>query len=164
MKNKAKYLVWMASLILFLGCQPKTNTALIDALKKQVEADSKALSNLESKAFAQLERDFYACDSLLQYLHPEEVEEVFPQLQLTGAYIEQFKLVAPTMQAEMDSTLIRLDQLKADAESHYFSDSLVTIYINDETQEVTKLGNQVTYFTDRFSNCQKELDQLKKKK
>lgn len=164
MKRITLYLVGIAALILLFGCQPKTNTDKIDALKKQVKAHSEALDGLKNKAFVQLERDFFICDSLLQYLHPEEVEEVFPQLQLTSAYIDQFKQVSPTMEAEMDTTLLRLDRLKADAESHYYSDSLVDIYINDEAQVVTRLGEQIQYFTDRFNTCQKELDQLKKKK
>ena len=162
MNKRTPYLAWMALFILLIGCQSKTNTEKIDELKKQVVAQQKALNTLETKDFVQLERDFYTCDSLLQYMHPEEIDEVFAQLRLAGAYIEQFKEVRPVMAAEMDSCLIRLGQLKADAESHYFTDSLVAVYLNDETQIVERITNQVQYFADRFGNSQKDLDQIKR--
>ena len=68
------------------------------------------------------------------------------------------------MQPEMDSTLHRLDLLKADAKTDYLSDSLVAIYINDETQQVEKLSHQVAYFKDRLGNCRKDLDNFMNKK
>ena len=66
------------------------------------------------------------------------------------------------MQAEMDSTLVRLDLLRADAETHYLADSLVADYIEDETRQVEKLSNQVEYFKDRLGNCRKDLNSFKK--
>lgn len=153
----------VASLAL-AACQPKpkTNLERIDALKKQVQTEAKALNELETKDFVRLQKDFIACDSMLQYLHPETVDEVFQQLQLVGAYIEQFKVVNPLMKTEIDSTLTQLDNLKADALSNYLTDSLVTVYLADEAQHVDKLSNQIQYFKDRFSTCQKNLDDLKK--
>ena len=161
MNKRILYLGWMALLIMLFGCQPKTNIGKIDALKKQVETQRRALNTLQNKDYVQLERDFYACDSLLQYMHPEEVDEAFAQLRLAGAYLEQFKEVKPVMEAEMDSCLTRLGLLRADAESQYLTDSLVTLYLNDETQAVDRLANQVKYFADRFGTSQKVLDQIK---
>lgn len=148
------------------GCQPKpkTNLEKIDDLKKQVLADSKTLHDLEANEFKTLERDFRACDSMLQYLSPEQVTNSFEKLQLVQAYLEQFKVTRPTMQAEMDSTLIQLDRLKSDAETHYISDSLVTVYIENEKEYVDRLSNQVSYFQDRFGTCQKDLASLKKQR
>ena len=122
------------------------------------------MEELNGAAFAQLQKDFYCCDSLLQYLPEEELDAAFPKLQLVDAYIQQFKETQPVMQAEMDSTLVRLDLLKADVETHYLADSLVTIYVEDETQQVERLSNQVAYFKDRLGNCRKELDGFKVKK
>lgn len=144
------------------ACAPKTNIDKIDLLKKQVQANAKILQNLEDKDFKELEKEFFACDSMLQYLRPEVIEELFPKLQLTNAYIEQFKAVKPNMKNEIDSTLLQLDNLKADIKSQFLSDSLVTIYIADETQHVDKLSSQIQYFKDRFRSCQKELDDFKK--
>ena len=151
-------------MLLLVGCQPKTDLDKIDALKKQVNKDIKALNDLNDNSFVQLEKDFVSCDSLLQFLSKEELDAVFPKLQLVDAYIQQFKETRPVMQAEMDSTLARLDLLRADAETHYIADSLVATYIEDETQEVEKLSNQVAYFKDRLGSCRKELDGFKKKK
>jgi hypothetical protein len=92
------------------------------------------------------------------------MEKSFETLQLVQAYLEQFKETKPVMQAEIDSTLLQLDRLKADAESHYLSDSLVEVYIDTEAEYVTRLSNQVQYFQDRFGSCQKDLDALKKQR
>ena len=145
------------------GCHnaPETNIDKIDSLKKQVQTNAKTLSDLEAKDFVTLEKDFMTCDSLLQYQEEEQVEKSFETLQLVQAYLEQFKDTKPVMQAEIDSTLLQLDRLKADAESQYLSDSLVEVYINTETEYVNRLSNQVQYFQDRFVNCQKDLDALK---
>ena len=144
--------------------KPETNIDKIDNLKKQVQADAKTLNDIESKEFVALQKDFRTCDSLLQYQSPEQVDMSFEKLQLVQAYIEQFKFTKPLMQADMDTTLLQLDRLKADAESHYLADSLVTIYLENETEYVNKLSNQVRYFQDRFSSCQQDLNALKKQK
>jgi len=148
------------------GCHsaPKTNIEIIDSLKKQVQADAKTLHDIEVKDFVALEKDFRICDSMLQYQSEEQVDKSFETLQLVQAYLEQFKVTKPTIEAEMDTTLIQLDRLKADAESHYLSDSLVTVYIDNETEYVNKLSNQVHYFQDRFGTCQKDLNALKKQR
>lgn len=144
--------------------KPETNIDKIDNLKKQVQADAKTLNGIASKEFVTLEKDFRACDSLLQYQSPEQVDKSFEKLQLVQAYIEQFKFTMPLMQADMDTSLLQLDRLKADAESHYLSDSLVTVYIEKEAEYVNKLSYQVRYFQDRFSSCQQDLNALKKQK
>ncbi len=144
------------------ACQPKTLVDEIGSLEKEVKANAQALSQLETKQLAQLEKDFIACDSMLQYLRPDEVDARFQQLRLVGAYIEQFKAIRPAMQAEIDTTLLQLGHLKADIESHYLNDSMASIYLADEAQHVERLSNQVNYFRDRFESSQKELDGLKK--
>ena len=164
MHRKLCFIGWLAALLLLVGCQPKTDLDRIDALKKQVNKDVKALNDLNTNTFVQLEKDFISCDSSLQFLPEEELDAVFDKLKLVDAYIQQFKMERPVMQAEMDSILARLDLLRADAATHYLSDSLVTVYLEDETQQVEKLNSQVEYFKDRLGNCRKDLDNFKKKK
>lgn len=144
--------------------KPETSIEKIDSLKKQVQADAKTLNDIEANDFVALEKDFKTCDSMLQYQNEEQVDKAFETLQLVKAYLEQFKVIKPVMQSEIDSTLLQLDRLKADAESHYLSDSLVTLYIDNETAYVNKLSNQVQYFQDRFGSCQKDMEALKKAK
>jgi len=144
--------------------KPETNIDKIESLQKQVQADSKTLNDIEANVFVTLQKDFMACDSMLQYLSEEQVNQSFEKLQLIQAYIEQFKFIKPLMQADMDTTLHQLDRLKADAESHYLSDSLVSVYLESEAEYVEKLSNQVQYFQDRFSTCQQDLDALKKQR
>ena len=156
--------IGLATLLLLAGCQPKGSTAKINALQSQVRKEAKALDQIERRYLSQLEQDFVTCDSMLQYLHPDEVDQAFEELQLVGAYIEQFKATKPIMEADIDSTLLQLDRLKADAESHYLNDSLVEIYLADETQHVGQLSRQVAYFDDRLNNCQTKLNNFKKQK
>ena len=160
--NKTIFLIGCVVVIMMASCSPQTPVERISALERQVKDDAKDLTKLEAKQFAKLQNDFIACDSMLQFLHPEQMEESFLQLQLVSAYIEQFKATRPAMQAEMDTTLLQLKRLKADIESHYLSDSLAALYIDDETQQVERLTNQVEYFRDRFRSSQKELNTLKK--
>jgi len=164
MHKKLCFIGWLAALLLLVGCQPKTDLDKIDALKKQVHKEAKTLNSLKTKTFVQLEKDFIACDSSLQYLSEADLDAVFPKMQLVDAYLQQFKETQPIMQAEMDSTLMRLDLLRNDAATHYLADSLVSAYIEDETRQVEKLSNQVEYFKDRLGNCRKDLDSFKKKK
>jgi len=164
MNKKHFFIGWLAVLMLLVSCQPKTDLNQIDALKKQVNKEAKALDELNTNTFVQLEKDFYSCDAALRYLPEAELDDAFQKLQLVDAYLQQFKETRPIMQAEMDSTLLRLDLLRADAKTHYLSDSLVTVYINAETQEVEKLSHQVAYFKDRLSKCRKDLDDFKNKK
>ena len=72
MHKKLCFIGWLAALLLLVGCQPKTDLDRIDALKKQVNKDVKALNDLNANTIIQLEKDFVACDSLLQFL-PEDV-------------------------------------------------------------------------------------------
>ena len=152
--------------IALVACQsaPKTDLERINALKEQVQSDAKTMDKLAANDLVQIEKDFFVCDSMLQYMHLEEVDEMFQQLKLINAYIDQFKQRLPIMKADMDSTLIQLDNLKTDIETHYLSDSLAAIYLDSETQHVTLLNNQVQYFKDRFGSCKKDLNNFKKKK
>lgn len=164
MHKKLCFIGWLAALLLLVGCQPKTDLEKIDVLKKQVHKEAKTLNDLKTNTFVQLEKDFIACDSSLQYLSEAELDSVFERLKLVDAYIQQFKMEQPVMQAEMDSTLARLDLLRADAATHYLADSLVASYLEDETQQVEKLSSQVAYFKDRLGKCRRDLDSFKKKK
>lgn len=152
--------------LLLVSCQttPKTDLEKIEALKKQLQADSKTLEHIKANEFASLEHDFIICDSLLQYMHPEAIDEAFQDLQLTKAYLEQFKTTQPSIKTDIDSTLYRLECLSNDISSHYLSDSLAAVYLDDETQHAELLNNQVNYFKDRFDACQNELNTLKGRK
>ena len=158
------FLVAFGLATVFGSCQnqPQTPMGQIDQLKRQIEADSLALHQLKTVDFQKLKSDFGFCDSMLQYVSQEQIEAAFEPLNLTQAYLHQFGEVQPVMNRKMRYTLLQLDRLKADAESHYLTDSLVVVYLNDETLVADTLHSQVVYFKDRFDNCQKMLNQLKK--
>lgn len=158
--------VILVTAIALAACQsaPKTNLERVDALKKQVKTNVQTLETLETKDLVHLQKDFMVCDSILQFMPSEKVDETFQQLLLVDAYIKQFKETCPVMRADMDSTLIQLDNLKSDIETHYLSDSLATVYLDMETQHVTLLNNQVEYFKDRLGSCNNTMKDFKKKK
>ena len=62
------------------------------------------------------------------------------------------------------TTLTQLGNLRSDIETHYLSDSLTAIYLDMESQHVTRINNQVEYFRDRFADCKKDLNTFKKKR
>ena len=162
-KTKPIFFAFLACIILF-GCnnQPQTTIEKIDLLKKQVVTDADALQTIASEDLPTLQKDFHYCDSILQYIDAEQVKANFDQLNLTQAYILQFKEVEPVMKKKMDYLVQQLDNLKSDAESSYLPDSLVLIYLGTETKVADTLHAQVDYFKDSFSNCQKSLNQMKK--
>jgi len=152
--------------LLLAGCksQPKTMVEKIDTLKQQVLTDANTLQKIDNEVFTKLQKDFLYCDSVLQYLSSEQVDARFEQLNLTQAYLLQYCEVKPVMEQKMDYLVEQLDHLKADAESHYLSDSLVTVYLATETCVADTLHAQVAYFQDCLGNCQKELNKMKKSK
>lgn len=145
-------------------CKQKSNptTQQIELVKRQVSADREALHEIESVDYPQLEDDFYHCDSMLQYVDQETAVQQFDKLNLAKAYLIQFQETLPRIQADIDSSLLQLDRLEADANSHYLSDSLVLVYLQEEKDIANRLHEQVLYFKDRLGNSQKELDILSK--
>ena len=85
MNKKHFFIGWLTVLLLFASCQSKTNISKIDALKKQVNKEAKALNDLNTNTFFQLEKDFLSCDSALQYLPEEQLDKAFQKLQLVDA-------------------------------------------------------------------------------
>lgn len=165
MKTHHTILIVLATALLWLAScqeQPKTTSDKIDALKQQVETDAMSLQNLENKDFAQLQSDFHYCDSMLQYLSEEKVDDCFEKLNLTQAYLLQFKDIKPQMVSKMDYVIVQLDRLKADLASQYLNDSLALTYLNDERLVADTLHQQLLYFQDRFRKSQNELNALRK--
>lgn len=99
---------------------------------------------------------------MLQYVAQDQIEVAFESLNLTQAYLHQFGQVQPIMSKKIRYALIQLDHLKADVESHYLTDSIALVYLNDESLIADTLHNQVVYFKDRFAQCQKDLNTFKK--
>ena len=91
MNRRLCFIGWLAVLLL-IGCQPKTDLDKIDALKKQVNKDIKALNELNANTFVQLEKDFISYDSSLQNVPEKELDAVFEKLRLVNAYIQQFNM------------------------------------------------------------------------
>jgi len=146
------------------GCQrpPQTTVGKIEALQQQVKADANALKAIESQKYGTLKNDFHHCDSMLQYLNETEIDACFEKLQLAQAYLLQFEMVKPIMENKMNYLLGQLDHLKADLESQYLNDSIALVYFDTENRVADTLHEQILYFGDRFGQCQKDLNALKK--
>jgi len=152
------------ALLGLIGCQrpPQTTVGKIEALQQQVKADANALKAIESQQYGTLKNDFHHCDSMLQYLNETEIDACFEKLQLAQAYLLQFEMVKPIMENKMNYLLGQLDHLKADLESQYLNDSIALVYFDTENRVADTLHEQILYFGDRFGQCQKDLNALKK--
>ena len=163
---KAKpVLILIAAFALLLGsCQnhPQTLADQIDRLKRQVSDDANTLRRLEDSEWLQLQNDFRHCDSMLQHMDSAQVAAAFEKLNLVQAYLNQFSELKADMRQKMEYSLLQLDRLKADAESHYINDSLAAAYLETETQVADTLHHRVLYFQEKFGNCRKSLSDLKK--
>ena len=143
--------------------KPQTLAEKIDLLQHQIVADSTALHHLENIEYKNLKDDFIRCDAGLQRLEADQVETVFESLNLTQAYIGQFEEVCPDMRRKMRYSLLQLDRLKADADSHYITDSLALAYLETERRVADTLHSRVAYFQEKLDACHKDLDAIKKK-
>lgn len=150
--------------LLVAGChsRPATLADRIDLLKRQVTADSQTLRDLEENDYPLLRSDFRRCDSLLQFMDTTQLDAAFVQLNLVLAYLNQFADVKDDMRQKMDYSIVQLDRLKTDAESHFICDSLASVYLDAETKVADTLHHRVLYFQDRFGQCRVQLSTLNK--
>ena len=151
----------MAFLLLACSCQSKKEP--IQQLQDQLTSDSIALHQLQDQYQERLWADFRWCDSMLQYIPKEQlVSDYFEDLNLAQAYLSQFDEMLPVMQRTISYTRRQLSNLKNDLETHYLSDSLAAVYLQDEAAVVDTLHHRVLYFQDRLSQQDESLSSTKK--
>lgn len=109
-----------------------------------------------------LQTDFLWCDSMLQYVQKEDVNEFFDILNLAQAYLHQFNVMLPIMRHDHAFIRQQLSNLQYDLDNKYINDSLFTVYLNDEAASADTLHNRVLYFQDRLSSQDQALQSLKK--
>ena len=109
-----------------------------------------------------MQSDFMWCDSMLQYIPNEQVNEHFETLNLTQAYLNQFNEMLPIMQHDISYTRRQLVNLKNDIDTHFINDSLANSYLNDEIAVADTIHYRVLYFEDRLSQQDKALKATKK--
>lgn len=143
-----------------LACQSRK--APIDRLQEQLTNDSIALQKLQVNYQERLWADFRWCDSMLQYLPKEAINEYFESLNLAQAYLSQFDEMLPVMQQDLSYTRRQLVNLKKDIDTHYLSDSLATMYLKDETAVADTLHQRILYFQDRLSKQDQSLSNTRK--
>lgn len=150
----------MAFLLLLGSCQSKKEP--IEQLQNQLTSDSIALKKLQDNYQERLWADFRWCDSMLQYLPQEQVNEYFEDLNLAQAYLSQFDEMLPVMQHTISYSRQQLVNLKNDLDTHYISDSLAAVYLEDERAVADTLHYRVLYFQDRLSQQDQALSGTKK--
>lgn len=131
-------------------------------LQDQLKKDGVALDKLQDQYQDRLQADFRWCDSMLQYIPAEQVDAYFEDLNLAQAYLSQFNEMLPVMRHDLAYIQQQLTNLKNDIDTHYISDSLGMVYLNDEIASADTLHNRVLYFQDRLSSQDKTLQSLKK--
>ena len=108
-----------------------------------------------------LQADFLWCDSMLQYVPEEKIDEYFDILNLAQAYLHQFNEMLPVMRRDHAYIRQQLTNLQNDLNTHYISEELGKSYLRDETASADTLHNRVLYFQDRLSNQDQALQSLK---
>ena len=98
---------------------------------------------------------------MLQYLPADQVDTYFEDLNLAQAYLSQFDEMLPVMRRDLAYIQQQLNNLKNDLDTHYISDSLGMVYLNDEIASADTLHNRVLYFQDRLSSQDNTLQSLK---
>lgn len=124
--------------------------------------DSIALKDLQDTYLVRMRSDVMWCDSMLQYVPQDQVNDYFETLNLTLAYLNQFDEVLPIMQHDIRYSRQQLNNLQNDIDTHYINDSLATAYLEDETAVIDTLHYRILYFQDRLSTQDKELKSAKK--
>ncbi len=150
----------MFLLLASLACQSRK--APIDQLHDQLTSDSIALQKLQDNYQERLWADFRWCDSMLQYLPKEAINDYFESLNLAQAYLNQFDEMLPVMQQDISYTRRQLVNLKKDIDTHYLSDSLASVYLKDETAVADTIHERIRYFQDRLSQQDQSLSDTKK--
>lgn len=148
-------------MLLVCSCQSKKVDS-IPQLLRQLERDSVALVKIQQEYPASIQTNFLWCDSMLQYVPKEQISEYFDVLNLAQAYLGQFDMTLPVMQRDMAYIKTQLNNLQHDMDSHYVSDSLAMVYLQDEIASADTLHNRIVYFQERLSQQDKELQSLKK--
>ncbi len=134
----------------------------IAELHEQLDKDSISIDLLEKEVLPPLERDFLFCDSMLAFLSSDSVEAHFEALRLCNSYIVQFKEVVPVMKRSISYSRHQLDNLALDIKDSMLTDSLVQIYIDDETKAADTTHHRVIYFQERLNEQQIEIANRKK--
>ncbi len=147
-------------LLACLSCQSRKTP--VGELQQRLTSDSIALHQLQERYQDRLQADFRWCDSMLQYLPEEQIDQHFQTLNLTQAYLGQFDEMLPVMQRDIRYARQQLTNLQNDIDTHYINDSLAAEYLADETAVVDTLHYRILYFQDRLSQQDKELKSLKK--
>ena len=131
-------------------------------LQEQLRRDSVTLSEIQRNYPESIRSNFRWCDSMLQYLPQEKINECFDVLNLAQAYLSQYEEMLPVMQRDLRYTRQQLTNLKNDLDSQYLSDSLAAVYLADETAVADTLHYRILYFQDRLSHQEKALKKLRK--
>ena len=148
-------------LLALASCGDKT-VSPFDKLHRQLDRDSLSLNELQQRYPEKIRTDFRWCDSMLQYVPEKEVANYFDILDLAQAYLNQFDEMLPVMRKDLSYIRRQLVNLQYDIDHQLVSDSLSTVYLNDETAAADTLHYRVLYFQDRLPKQDKALQSLKK--
>lgn len=143
------------------ACQSKKAES-IPQLLRQLEKDDAALEKIQQQYPARIQTNFRWCDSMLQFIPQEQIDECFDVLNLAQAYLRQFNETLPVMKHTLSYTKQQLINLQNDIDTEFINDSLAAIYLNDEIAVADTLHHRILYFQEKLSEQDKELQSLRK--
>ena len=150
----------MVFLLLAGSCQSKKEP--IQRLQDQLTSDNIALQKLQDNYQERLWADFHWCDSMLQYLPKDAVNDYFESLNLAQAYLNQFDEMLPILQHDISYSRQQLTNLKNDIDTHFIDEEQAALYLKDETAVADTIHQRILYFQDRLSQQDQSLNSTKK--
>jgi hypothetical protein len=155
-----KLIVIAFLLLASFACQSRKEP--IQQLQDQLISDSIALQKLQNNCQERLWADFRWCDSMLQYVPKEQVNDYFDHLNIAQAYLNQFDEMLPIMQHDISYTRQQLSNLKSDIDTHFIDEAQAALYLEDETAVADTIHQRILYFQDRLSQQDQSLKSTKK--
>ena len=125
-------------------------------------SDNIALQKLQDNYQERLWADFHWCDSMLQYLPKDAVNDYFESLNLAQAYLNQFDEMLPILQHDISYSRQQLTNLKNDIDTHFIDEEQAALYLKDETAVADTIHQRILYFQDRLSQQDQSLSSTKK--
>lgn len=147
------------------GCRTKKANTVSDSISltsKQLEKDLSAIQAIKNTDYQQLSSLFKKCDSLLILSDKNNIDEYFTSLSYANGYLSQFDDLYPVIVKKIGYSQEQLSNLNKDLSSNYISDSLATVYLEDEVLIADTIHEQIKYFDERFKKMNKELKKIEK--
>jgi len=136
------------------------NVRKLDTLLNRMDRDERTFNELKEVDFSILVADFRYCDSMFRVLHVSD-KQPRTELQLLGAYLQQFEEEYPKMTEQMAYSRVQIANLKDDMRHGLMEEEEIAGAMLAETDAADKIHNVAEYFRDRFDKQHKAVEGIR---